>query len=84
MISNRGFVTSTLGAAALAGPLAMAGAGQTSASSSHVLLISIDGMHALDFHNCAFGNTCPNLAALASNGVHYTRTSTSKPAKSWP
>lgn len=30
----------------------------------HVLLISIDGMHALDYINCASGTkpTCPNLA----------------------
>ena len=35
------------------------------AVSRHVLLVSIDGMHALDFHNCASANTCPNLAALA-------------------
>jgi len=45
-----------------------------------VLLISIDGMHALDYENCAAGGTCPNLAALGKNGVTYTRTSTSKPS----
>ncbi len=52
--------------------------------SRHVLLVSIDGMHALDFHNCASANTCPNLAALASTGVNYTRTSTAKPSDSFP
>jgi hypothetical protein len=26
----------------------------------HVLLISIDGMHALDYKNCVNANTCPN------------------------
>jgi hypothetical protein len=25
----------------------------------HVLLISIDGMHAVDFENCAASNSCP-------------------------
>jgi hypothetical protein len=52
----------------------------------HVLLISIDGMHALDYENCvnAVPSTCPNLAALGKNGVNYTRTSTSKPSDSAP
>src|ERR1700761_1604720 len=50
----------------------------------HVLLISIDGMHALDLQNCVAAKTCPNLAALASSGVNYTRTSTSKPSDSFP
>jgi hypothetical protein len=55
----------------------------------HVLLISIDGMHALDFANCAHGVGggpvyCPNLAELAERGVTYTQTSTSKPSDSFP
>ncbi len=57
----------------------------------HVLLISIDGFHALDFANCskgvaAFGNQpyCPNIASLASNGVEYLQTLTSKPSDSFP
>jgi hypothetical protein len=50
----------------------------------HVLLISIDGMHALDYENCAIAGTCPHLAALADNGVTYTRTSTSRPSDSFP
>lgn len=58
----------------------------------HVLLISIDGMHALDFANCAKGiaginggvSYCPNLAALGEHGTAYTRTSTSLPSDSFP
>ncbi|MBO0751017.1 MAG: alkaline phosphatase family protein [Bradyrhizobiaceae bacterium] len=55
----------------------------------HALLISIDGMHAVDFANCANGVNggpvyCPNLAALAEHGVTYTQTSTSKPSDSFP
>src|SRR5437868_3562117 len=49
-----------------------------------VLLISIDGMHALDFENCVSSNTCPNLKALGRTGVNYTRTSTSRPSDSFP
>ena len=58
----------------------------------HVLLISIDGMHALDFINCAQGVDgvnggipyCPNLAALAKTGVNYLETSASMPSDSFP
>jgi Type I phosphodiesterase / nucleotide pyrophosphatase len=58
----------------------------------HVLLISIDGMHALDFINCAQGISginggkpyCPNLAALAEAGVNYLEASASKPCDSFP
>ncbi len=58
----------------------------------HVLLISIDGMHALDFINCSKGIAgvnggapyCPNLAALAENGINYLDTSTSKTSDSFP
>lgn len=58
----------------------------------HVLLISVDGMHAVDFLNCAKGIPtvnggdpyCPNLAALATTGVNYTAASTSRPSDSFP
>jgi hypothetical protein len=58
----------------------------------HVLLISIDGMHVVDFLNCSKGLStinngapyCPQLAALRSNGVSYVDTSTSKPSDSFP
>jgi|HubBroStandDraft_2_1064218.scaffolds.fasta_scaffold05253_3 hypothetical protein len=58
----------------------------------HVLLISIDGMHAVDFLNCSKGIAgvnggepyCPNLAELAETGVNYRDTSTSKPSDSFP
>jgi hypothetical protein len=52
--------------------------------SKHVLLISIDGMHAVDYENCVALKTCPNLAALGRTGVHYTRTTTSRPSDSFP
>jgi len=50
----------------------------------HVLLISIDGMHSVDFINCSKGGYCPNLAALAGTGVNYLNSSTSKPSDSFP
>jgi hypothetical protein len=58
----------------------------------HVLLLSIDGMHAVDFYNCSHGIAgansgdpyCPNLAALARTGINYVATSSSKPSDSAP
>jgi hypothetical protein len=58
----------------------------------HVLLLSIDGMHAVDFYNCSHGIAgansgdpyCPNLAALAKTGIDYVATSSSKPSDSAP
>ncbi len=58
----------------------------------HVLLISIDGMHAVDFYNCANGIAsanagqpyCPNLAALSQTGINYVATTSSKPSDSFP
>ena len=47
----------------------------------HVLLISIDGMHAVDYANCVAAKSCPNMA---EHGVNYTRTSTSRPSDSFP
>jgi hypothetical protein len=58
----------------------------------HVLLLSIDGMHAVDFYNCTNGIAgvnggdpyCPNLAALGRTGINYVATSSSKPSDSFP
>ena len=58
----------------------------------HVLLLSIDGMHAVDFYNCAHGIAgandgspyCPNLAKLAGTGINYVAASSSKPSDSAP
>ena len=57
-----------------------------------VLLISVDGMHAVDFANCANGIStvnngqpyCPALGALGKTGINYVAASTSKPSDSFP
>ena len=76
----------TISAAALAVSAGAARADDGGAGIGHVLLISIDGMHALDFINCASGPnpTCPNLASLMPTGVNYLEASTSKPSDSFP
>ncbi len=58
----------------------------------HVLLISIDGMHAVDFLNCSTGIAdindgnpyCPHLAALRRTGINYVAASSSRPSDSFP
>jgi predicted AlkP superfamily pyrophosphatase or phosphodiesterase len=58
----------------------------------HVLMLSIDGMHAVDLYNCTHGIAgangadpyCPNLAALTHTGINYVATVSSKPSDSFP
>jgi hypothetical protein len=57
-----------------------------------VLLLSIDGMHEVDFYNCAHGIAganggnpyCPNMAALGQTGITYVNATSSKPSDSFP
>ncbi len=54
-----------------------------------VLLISIDGMHSLDYINCSKGINggapyCPNLASLGQSGIYYPNAFTTKPSDSFP
>lgn len=58
----------------------------------HVVLLSIDGMHAVDFYNCSHGIAgvnggfpyCPNMTALSQTGINYVNTESSKPSDSFP
>src|SRR5580692_7630274 len=69
-----------------------ASAQEDNAHIKHVMLISIDGMHAVDFMNCVHGVAgvnngepyCPNLAKLNRTGVSYVNASTSKTSDSFP
>ncbi len=80
------------GALVLAMTPALRLSAQSASNIKRVLLISIDGMHALDYINCASGVSgvnggqpyCPNLAALKATGVNYLDASTSKPSDSFP
>jgi hypothetical protein len=73
--------------------LTCAAAGQVgSGNIKHVLLLSIDGMHVVDFYNCSHGIAgvnngdpyCPNLQALSERGVNYVGAVSSKPSDSFP
>jgi hypothetical protein len=58
----------------------------------HVLLISIDGMHSVDFINCVSDipgvnggvSYCPTLAKLKQSGLDYVDSQTSRPSDSFP
>jgi hypothetical protein len=50
----------------------------------HVLLISIDGLHALDLTNYVDTHGDSTLAALSRQGITYTNNSTSTPSDSFP
>jgi hypothetical protein len=50
----------------------------------HVLLISVDGLHALDLTNYVASHKDSTLAALTNHGVTYTNNSTSTPSDSFP
>ena len=50
----------------------------------HVLLISVDGLHALDLSNYVATHPNSTLAALSQHGVTFTNNSTSTPSDSFP
>jgi hypothetical protein len=90
-VSDRRFLPFGLVVLALASLFSVNAAAQGNSKIQHVLLISVDGMHALDFANCAkgvplYGNQtyCPHLSSLSSTGVHYLQALTPKPSDSFP
>jgi hypothetical protein len=50
----------------------------------HVLLISVDGFHALDLSNYVASHPNSTLAELSAHGKTYTNASTSQPSDSFP
>lgn len=77
-------LAATLSLASIMSPPLHAGGFEHRDRIHHVLLISVDGMHAVDYANCVAAAYCPNLAALGTNAVNYTRTSASRPSDSFP
>jgi len=56
----------------------------SSTTISHVLLLSVDGMHPSDLSNWVAQNPTSTLASLASTGVTYTSAQTQLPSDSFP
>jgi hypothetical protein len=72
-------------------PLASGASGKDSGGSGegcrrvkHVLLLSVDGMHALDLANYVRLNPSSTMAALRASGINYTNASTTQPSDSLP
>jgi hypothetical protein len=75
------------GTAALLGaatPSAQAAKAPFNTTYQHVLLISVDGMHAIDLANWIQTNPDSNFAKLAKSGVIYPNTFTTAPSDSYP
>jgi hypothetical protein len=77
---------------ALASTYGMAQNSVGSGKIKHVLLLSIDGMHAVDFYNCSHGIVgvnggdpyCPNMMALSQTAINYVNAASSRPSDSFP
>ena len=54
------------------------------ASYDHVLMISVDGMHAVDLSNYISSHPKSTLATLAANGLRYPNALTTAPSDSFP
>ncbi len=71
----------------LALPLAVSAQNKASATLptvKHVLLISVDGLHALDLANYVNTHQDSTLAFLSNQGITYTNASTTTPSDSFP
>ncbi|HEY0786808.1 MAG TPA: alkaline phosphatase family protein [Acidobacteriaceae bacterium] len=86
--------TTALALSLISSPLVTAAQSSMPANSpiKHVLLLSVDGMHAVDLFNCTHGVAganggepyCPNLATLSQTAINYVAAQTSKPSDSFP
>ena len=85
---GKSLLVSALAASLLTSPLPLSAAGNGASDSGpavkHVLLISVDGLHALDLANYVNSHEGSTLAALSRTGVTYTNASTSTPSDSFP
>jgi hypothetical protein len=84
----KSLIVSALAASLVAAPLPVSAGGNGASESGqpvkHVLLISVDGLHALDLANYVNAHHDSTLAALSRTGVTYTNASTSTPSDSFP
>jgi hypothetical protein len=76
MLTGTAFAVTALAPAAFAEP--------KGPTYHHVLLISVDGLHAVDLANCMAMGTCQHLAQLTERGITYTNATATKPSDSFP
>jgi hypothetical protein len=67
-----------------AGTTANAAAPAVSSVYQHVLLVSVDGLHAIDLANYIQNNPTSNFARLARSGIIYPNAFTTAPSDSYP
>ena len=84
MLSKLLATTAITTALVAAMPASISSADEGHRGVQHVLLLSIDGFHAVDLEICVAKGTCPNLSKLAEHGITYTNASTTKPSDSFP
>src|SRR6516162_6859424 len=84
MRTSIGLTTTAIAAVLSAQPAFVPLARADNARFQHVLLLSIDGIHASDLATCVAAYTCPNLATLSLYGITYTNARTSTPSDSFP
>src|ERR1035437_598606 len=77
-------VSSLLAGAVALTPLLSRAQSETAHKVKHVLLISVDGMHALDLTNYVSSHPQSTLAQLSSHGVTFDNAATSQPSDSFP
>ena len=77
-------VAAAAASAALLGALPTAYADGGISHVKHVLLISVDGLHALDLTNYVASHPDSTLASLSHQGLTYSNASTSTPSDSYP
>ena len=70
--------------AVLAAAAVGSAAAYAAAPYSHVLLVSVDGMHGIDLQNYVASHPASSLAALARTGVVYQNAYTTAPSDSFP
>jgi hypothetical protein len=79
-----GHVAAAAAGIALLGGLPTAHAEDGISHVKHVLLISVDGLHALDLTNYVAAHPQSTLASLSHHGITYSNASTSSPSDSFP
>jgi hypothetical protein len=86
MHTLRALLLATATAASLCsiGRTADAASPAVTAKYQHVLLISVDGMHAIDLINYIQNNPTSNFAKLANSGIVYPNAFTTAPSDSYP
>jgi len=84
MSSARNILLATVAVVAVAAQPAAAASPAVTSTYQHVLLISVDGMHAIDLANWIQSHPSSNFAKLANSGIIYPNAFTTAPSDSYP